>query len=1040
MSQTVKNFIQKVVETRDSGHAREHSYRPALKELFEIITELKVINEPKRSEYGAPDFVFLKNTASKQKIVIAYAEAKDITVSLDEIEKSEQMDRYYGYSNIILTNGLDFRFYRNTARYTDPIIIGKFQNNAIQPIESSFQLLEDTIKDFITESKEPIKSGGVLAKVMAGKGRRIRDNIKNYLAKENDPKNESLLSVYEVIKKLLLADLDKTKFADMYAQTLVYGLFVAKYYDDTPDTFSRQEARDLVPSSNPFLRHFFDHIAGSSFDSRIEWIVNELCEEFIHADVQAIVHNYYKVEKEDSRDPIIHFYEDFLQEYDSAERKKMGVFYTPLPVVRFIVRSVDDILKKEFSLPQGLVDSSRVEIEKEIQGKKKKISVHKVQVLDPATGTGTFLNEAILHIKKSFEGQEGRWSQYVNNDLLPRLHGFELMMASYTIAHLKLSSTLRESGAKMENTRLGIYLTNSLEKGESAPKTLFDAFGFGKAITEESNQANKVKNELPIMVVIGNPPYSGVSSNETDHANSLVEKYKIEPGGNQKLQERKHWLNDDYVKFIAFAENMIVKNGEGIVGFITNHGYLDNPTFRGMRWYLMDTFDFIYVIDLHGNAKKKEVSPDGSKDENVFAIQQGVSIMIAVKTGKKKKGELAKVYRFDVWGKRNSKFEQLNSFSIKNIKWVKIEARLPNLFFTQGGSIKLEEEYQNGFSVNDLFIQNSTGIVTMGDGFIIDENKEVLQKRVNDFLNENISESSLTEKYRLGKNYAEWVIKNKKEIIGDHNKIAPFAYRPFDNRYTYFDNKLVWRPRTNTMKHFITGSNIGLIFTRQAIGGAEYNHIMVSRNMSDNRVFFSNKGIPIEAPLYLYVEDGSKTPNLKKEIVDEIEKNVGKTLPEDVFDYIYAVLHSPNYRKKYKEFLKIDFPRAPYPKNIVTFKKLVELGRELRELHLLESPKIKNFVTTYPKAGNDTIEKKYPKYEKGKVYINEKQYFGNVSELIWNFYIGGYQPAQKWLKDRQGCILSNTDIEHYQKIIVALAETGRVMVEIDKIKGINYLD
>ena len=640
------------------------------------------------------------------------------------------MERYYGYSNIILTNGLDFRFYRNAARYADPIIIGKFQNNEIEPIESSFQLLEDTIKDFITESKEPIKSGSVLAKVMAGKGRRIRDNIKNYLAKENDPKNESLLAGYEVIKKLLLADLDKAKFADMYAQTLVYGLFVAKYYDDTPDTFSRQEARDLVPSSNPFLRQFFDHIAGPSFDSRIEWIDNELCEEFTHADVRAIVHNYYKVEKEDSRDPIIHFYEDFLQEYDSAERKKMGVFYTPLPVVRFIIRSVDDILKKEFGLVQGLADASKVVIEKEIQGKKNKISVHKVQVLDPATGTGTFLNEAILHIKKSFEGQEGRWSQYVNSDLLPRLHGFELMMASYTIAHLKLSSTLRESGAKIENTRLGVYLTNSLEKGESAPKTLFDVFGLGKAITEESNQANKVKNELPIMVVMGNPPYSGVSSNETDNANSLVEKYKIEPGGNQKLQERKHWLNDDYVKFIAFAENMIVKNGEGIVGFITNHGYLDNPTFRGMRWHLMDTFDSIYVVDLHGNSKKKEVSPDGSKDENVFAIMQGVSIMLAVKTGKKKKGDLAKVFRADVWGKRNNKFEQLNNFSIDKMKWEKIEDRLPNLFFAQSGSIKLEKEYQKGFSVNDLFMQNSTGIVTMGDDLLLMKIKKFYKKEL----------------------------------------------------------------------------------------------------------------------------------------------------------------------------------------------------------------------------------------------------------------------------------------------------------------------
>jgi len=548
-SEAVKIFIQNVIETHSSGHAREHSYRPALKQLFESATGLNVINEPKRSEHGAPDFVFLKG-----KIVIAYAEAKDINVSLDDIEKSEQMDRYYGYSNIILTNGLEFRFYRNASQYADTIIIAELKNGNISANESSFQLLEDTIKDFIKESKEPIKSGSVLAKVMAGKARRIRDNVKKFLADENNAKNESLLSVYEVIKKLLIADLDKTKFADMYAQTIVYGLFVARYYDKSSDDFSKGEARDLVPASNPFLRHFFDHIAGSSFDSRIEIIVNELCEEFTHADVQAIVHNYYKTDKDDSRDPIIHFYEDFLQEYDSAERKKMGVFYTPLPVVRFIVRSVDDILKKEFNLTQGLTDASKVEITREIQGKKKKISVHKVQVLDPATGTGTFLNEAILHIKKSFSEQEGRWSQYVNSDLLPRLHGFELMMASYTIAHLKLSSTIKETGVDSFTERLGVYLTNSLEKGESEEHTLFSSIGLGKAITEESSQANKIKNELPIMVVMGNPPYSGESSNAHYTENDV---YKMEPSGG-KLQERNSkWLNDDHVKFIRFAETTL---------------------------------------------------------------------------------------------------------------------------------------------------------------------------------------------------------------------------------------------------------------------------------------------------------------------------------------------------------------------------------------------------------------------------------------------------------------------------------------------------
>lgn len=1032
MSQTVKNFIQKVIETHSSGHAREHSYRPALKELFEKITELKVINEPKRSEFGAPDFVFLKG-----KIIIAYAEAKDINVSLDEIEKSEQMDRYYGYSNIILTNGLDFRFYRNTVRYADPIIIGKLQSDEIKSFELSFQLLEDTIKDFITESKEPIKSGNVLAKVMAGKARRIRDNIKSYLARENDPRNENLLSVYEVIKKLLLADLDKAKFADMYAQTLVYGLFVARYYDETPDNFSRAEARDLVPASNPFLRHFFDHIAGNSFDPRIEMIVTELCEEFNHADVQAIVHNYYKVEKDGSRDPIIHFYEDFLQEYDSSERKKMGVFYTPLPVVRFIIRSIDDILKKEFDLPEGLADGVRIDILKEIDGQKKKISVHKVQVLDPATGTGTFLNEAILHIKKSFAGQEGRWSQYVNSDLLPRLHGFELMMASYTIAHLKLSTTIRESGAKIENTRLGVYLTNSLEKGENAQKTLFD-FGLSKAITEESNKANKIKNDLPIMVVMGNPPYSGESSNLHYTGNDV---YKTEPSGG-KLQERNSkWLNDDYVKFIRFAESMIEKTGEGVVAMITAHGYIDNPTFRGMRHHLMQTFDRIYILDLHGNANKKEKSPDGSKDENVFAIKQGVAILIGIKH-KKKSTKLSKIFRSDCFGIKLEKFNFLNNSSYETMKWDEIIPAEPNYEWVVR-DINTQMEYQKGFSVAELFPVSSVGIVTSRDGFVIDFEKDVLKKRMIDFLAVENPKEALA-KFELKENL-KWKAANALKHNFDEQNIVPISYRPFDDRFVYYHDEFIERSRRNVMNHFLSGDNIGLITVNRSPAETPVSYYFLTKCMNVNG-FIRSDSVSIDTvfPLYLYTEDGSKISNLKKEIVNEIEKVVGKISPADIFDYIYAVLHSPNYRENYKEFLKINFPRVPYPKDASSFKSLVALGKELRELHLLESPKIKNFITTYPEAGNDTIEKTYPKYDpsthlisagqaNGKVYINEKQYFGNVPEVAWNFYIGGYQSAQKWFKDRRGCILTNADIEHYQKMIVALAETERIMGEINKI-------
>lgn len=1043
MSQIVKTFIQKVTGTHASGHATEHSYRPALQELFEKITELKVHNEPKRSEYGAPDFVFIKG-----KTIIAYAEAKDISVSLNDTEKGEQMGRYYGYSNIILTNGLDFRFYRNGTPYMNPVIIGELKNGTITPNENSLQLLEDTIKDFIKESKEPIKSGSVLAKVMAGKARRIRDNIKAYLAQEDNVKNESLLSVYEVIKKLLLADLDKEKFADMYAQTLVYGLFVARYYDTTQENFSRQEARDLVPASNPFLRHFFDHIAGSSFDPRIEFIVSELCEEFTNADVQAIVHNYYKVGKDDSRDPIIHFYEDFLQEYDSTERKKMGVFYTPLPVVRFIVRAVDDILKKEFSLPQGLADNSKIEITKEEQGKKHKTLVHKVQVLDPATGTGTFLNEAIHHIQKSFSGQEGRWNNYVNEDLLPRLHGFELMMASYTIAHLKLSATIKESGATIAgNTRLGVYLTNSLEKGEDAPKSLFD-LGLGKAITEESNQANRVKNELPIMVVMGNPPYNVSSQNKGEHISELIKEYK------KDLNERKINLDDDYIKFIRFTEDIIEKNGEGVIGMITNNSFIDGITHRQMRKHLLETFDTIYVVDLHGNSKKKEKAPDGGKDENVFAIQQGVSISLFVKTKGKKKG-LADVYHTDLYGKQKTKFEALDSGSIENIKWQKLEYAEPYYFFVPkdfGASV----EYEKGFKIDEILDIYSSGIETQKDSLVIQFTKDELEKVRNDI--ENIDESIVRNKYNI-KDSRDWNLKNAQKDLQQARNVQ-ISYRPFDNRWTFYSGKtkgILAYPRAEVMNHLVK-PNLALLTTKRQTS-FDFQHIFISKLLTERcSVSLQTGEVGYVFPLYLYGKgtvgasgtiEFEREPNIKLSIARKIAENTGlvyypiteyetiqsdkRLTPEDIFDYIYAVLHSPNYREKYKEFLKIDFPRVPYPQNTESFKELVVLGGELRALHLLESPKLKDFVTTFPASGSDTVEAKYPKYKDGNVYINDTQYFGGVPEIAWNFYIGGYQPAQKWLKDRRSRKLSNTDIEHYQKIIVALAETGRIMGGIDTI-------
>jgi len=1020
--QYIQSISEKFAHTETSEMGYRADFEILLKSVFEQlkIHKLRIDHDAKAQQGNKPDFAVIKD-----EIPILYIEAKDIGVSLDKVEKSEQMTRYYGYANLVLTDYVEFRFFRNGLRYEEPIRIANYdkKSRTLNAISDNYEHLAKTLFDFAQSHKEPIRSGKHLAKIMGGKAQRIRDNVRHFLATESDNSSE-LARLYETMKQMLVHDLTPNSFSDMYAQTLVYGLFVARYYDKSTSDFTRREARELIPNSNPLLRHFFDHIVGADFDIRFKYLIDELCEVFSHADVQELMKEYFKEDlfgkTHKGPDPVIHFYEDFLKEYDPELRKRMGAYYTPLPVVKFIVRSVDYLLEKEFGLAAGLANISKL-----TNGQ------HRVQVLDPATGTGTFISAVIGKIYERLlkDGQKGRWPAYVHNDLLPRIHGFELMMAPYTIAHLKLGIAFRETKFWDFKRRLGIYLTNSLEESPTQ-NNLFAGIGFSESIAEESKEAAKIKNETPVMVVVGNPPYSGISSNETKYANSLVNKYKVEPGGKQKLQERKHWLNDDYVKFIALAEDMISKTGDGIVGYITNHGYLDNSTFRGMRWHLMDTFDQIYVIDLHGNSKKKETAPDGGKDENVFDIQQGVSILLAVKTGKKKEGELAKVCRTDLWGKREVKFAVLNELSIKNATWSNIEHHFPNLVFAASGSAELDTVYQQGFSVNDLFSNGSTGIVTMGDAFIVDNNKETLEQRVNEFLSADITEKELTQKFDLGKNYANWVVKNKKQISNDSKKIIPFVYRPFDIRYTYFDNKLVWRPRMNTTKHFVLGDNIGLL-TARSNKNQMPNHFLVANCMTEAKSGESSTQSAV-FPLYLYSDDGSKISNLKQEIVNQIEQIVGKVSPEGIFDYIYAVLHSPNYREKYKEFLKIDFPRVPYPKDAEQLKKLVAKGKELRELHLMESPLLDKLITTYPEEGIDKVEK--VEYRDGKVYINADQYFGKVPEIAWNFYIGGYQPAQKWLKDRKGRTLANEDIEHYQKIIIALAETDRIMKEIDKIE------
>ena len=1030
-SSTLSSAVKELPQTAASALRTSYSHDTIVSSLV-------------RNDYWLP---FLKG-----HLTLGYAEAKDIDEDLDKVEKGEQMGRYYGYSNLILTNYIEFRFFRNGEKWCEPIKIADYSGGVITPRPQSLEEIENTLRDFLSTKPEAVKSGKLLAEIMGGKARRIRDNVRHYLAAKTE-KNKELEKVYETIHTLLVHDITPEAFADMYAQTLVYGLFVARHNDESPETFSREEARDLIPPSNPFLRHFFDHIVGPNFDTRLAYIVNELCDVFALADVHMLMSQYFKTsdlwgKTHEGPDPVIHFYEDFLREYDPALRKEIGAYYTPLPVVRFIIRAVDYLLEEEFCLAGGLSDTAKTTL-----------NVHKVQILDPAVGTGTFLNETILAIHTRFRNQQGRWPSYVHHDLLPRLHGFELFMAPYTIAHLKLSITLKETGffyfnkTKEGDTRLGIYLTNSLEESATHEHSLY-AFGLAQSIAEEGKEAAKIKNEKPIMVVIGNPPYSGESSNPSYTDNDV---YKIEPTGGQLQERNSKWLNDDYVKFIRLAEHFIEKNGSGIVAMITAHGYLDNPTFRGMRWHLMHTFDEIYVLDLHGNANKKEKDPDGSDDKNVFDIKQGVAIFFGIKRKSARKNPLATIHRADCFGLRQKKFEFLDTHSFETVKWVQITPSAPNYEWVVRDE-KTQTAYQKGFSVAELFPVSSVGVVTSRDDFVIDMDKDVLAKRIQDFLASDSAQSALS---RFGlHDTLKWKATKALRHSFDETNIVPISYRPFDKRFVYYHDDFIERSRGKIMRHLLS-NNLSLVVLRQVKAGDTFQHCFVSNGIVESTLV-SNKTSEIDyiLPLYLYAGSGGlyqvgetgnistpRIPNLDLNIARDIANAIGavyypvteypvkkgdtRLTPEDIFDYIYAVLHSPNYRERYKEFLKIDFPRVPYPKDAKQFETLVQLGRELRELHLLESPKASKLITTYPKEGSNNVEK--ITYKSGNVFINSTQYFGSVPEAAWNFWIGGYQPAQKWLKDRKGRTLNNADIERYQKVIVALVETEWIMREIDKV-------
>jgi predicted helicase len=1073
----IQNYLNKIERAYTRGDATEHTHRPYLKALVESFQSgITATNEPKRIACGAPDYIITKGTIAQSEIPLGYIEAKDVGKDLDRLDKreKEQFERYReALPNLIYTDYLEFRWYVRGEHRTSVTLAEIGRDKKITLTANGGNELTELLENFLTIQAETVSTPKELAKRMASIARQIQVTIKRALETENtddsdfDPLHDQMMS----FRKVLLPDLKEEQFADLYAQTIAYGLFSARCNSHTPP-FTRLSAGQSVPRTNPFLRQLFDNIAGINLDKRITWAVDNLAELLNRTNIEEILQDFGKRTRQE--DPVVHFYETFLAEYNPKLRETRGVYYTPEPVVSYIVRSVDKILQTNFGLSKGLADSSKIKIK---QGETE-IESHKLLILDPATGTGTFLYSVIKQIAKRFEKNKGMWDGYVSEHLLPRIFGFELLVAPYSVAHLKLGLLLEETGYKFQsNERLRVFLTNTLEEVDR----LSDASGLTRWLNDEADFASKIKQDAPVMVVLGNPPYSGHSANTGEwikqllhgvdtHTGKLTENY-FEVDGQPLGEANPKYLNDDYVKFIRFAQWRIDQTGYGVLAFVTNHGYLDNPTFRGMRQSLMKSFDEIYVLDLHGNSKKKERSPDNSKDENVFDIQQGVSIGIFVKKQAKTEDQNpkpdAKVFHKHLYGVREiwtenvnnekeltgGKYQWLSQNDISTTEWLEIKPQSTFYLFTPQNT-DLFSEFEKGWKITDIMPSNSTGIKTHRDHFVIDFDKSELQKRIKDFCDLTISDSEISKKYNLSDtdsfklSRSRKALKESKEINKSFTKIL---YRPFDTREYFHNELLVDRARTEIMQHLlIEQKNIALLLPRQL--PSEFKHVLASRTVvSTNTLATAGRfGAGNVFPLYLYPperrglfdeESSARKPNfsdefikdfsakLKLEFVSDGKGDLVKTFaPEDVFNYAYAVFHSPTYRARYAEFLKIDFPRLPLTSNYLLFFALARFGEQLVKLHLLEKD-IESDVT-FPEKGSNEVE--LVKYENEKVWINRTQYFENIPENVWNFHIGGYQVLQKWLKDRKGRPLSFDDLEHYETVVSALLQTIELMIAVDE--------
>lgn len=1031
-------YMKNLTAIAQQGDAREESFYPALADMLNKMADatkkpqVHVTTLPRPTEGGNPDFRLWNGTDR----IIGYIEAKKPTEErLDIIENSEQLKRYREtFPNLILTNFLEFRLYRNGERVETvlsgrPIVLNKL--GTTPPLENQ-DALYTLLNRFLEFALPQTFTAESLAVELAKRTRILRDVIGDQLRDEQDSR---IAGFFEAFQTYLIGSLTPDDFADLFAQTITYGLFAAR--TRSSDGFNRRIAFDNIPHTIGVLRDLFRYISLDELPDQLAWCVDDLAEVLAVADAPGILGHYYRKGK--GSDPIVHFYETFLSQYDPDERERRGVYYTPEPVVGYIVRSMHGLLKTEFEKRDGLASDG-------------------VTLLDPAAGTMTFVARAAQQAVAEFEAKYGSGGRtdFIRSHILKNFYALELMMAPYAVGHLKMSFFLEELGHRLDdNERVPFYLTNTLDTEELEQSRLPGL----SALAEESRLAGAVKKQTPILLILGNPPYSGHSSNTGDWIRELIDGKMVEGeliGGYKQVdgeplgEKNPKWLQDDYVKFLRFAQWKIEQAGRGAVGMITNHSYLDNPTFRGMRQSLMHTFDDIYILDLHGNSLKKETAPDGSPDKNVFDIRQGVAIAFFVKRGAKKKRD-AILHHAERYGTRESKYDYLDDHDLGSTEWKQITPRSPFYIFIPRDDA-LEAEYLRFVSVPEIFTVNSVGIVTARDRLTIRWSEQEAWDTVRAF--SRMDEELARQAYELGKDARDWkVTLAQQDLLSSgptRENVVPILYRPFDVRHTYYTGRsrgFLCMPRSEVMQHMLAGENLALMTPKRVEHVGSWQHAFISDTISGH-VAVSLKTIDYIFPLYIYptadrndlfaqLEPTERQPNLNPNLIAALESVHGsEPSPEAIFHYIYAILHAPTYREKYAESLRIDFPRVPFIADKSLFTKIASLGKRLSDLHLLTSSELDPPVCRFEGEGDAMVARTktqgfYYAPDECRMYINKTHYFGPIPPEIHAYRIGGYQVCDKWLKDRKERRLDLDGIRTYCQMVTAIGITLEIQQELD---------